>query len=105
MKSTLFFGSFDKTIRTWNLQTGKLKSILAGHSEGVLSLAISPDGKMLVSGSDDYTMKIWNLQTGELTSTLSGNRGTVWSVAISPDGKTVIGGSYTIIKIWRLFSQ
>ncbi|TAE60437.1 MAG: serine/threonine protein kinase [Nostocales cyanobacterium] len=96
-------GSDDKTIKIWNLVTGELKSTLTGHSDWVLSLAITPDGKTLVSGDYDETIKIWDLAKGELKSTLTGYSNLVDSVAISPDGKTVVGGSYDeTIRIWNL---
>jgi len=45
----------------WNLDTGKQIRTLLGHSETVTSLALSPDGKTLVSGSEDNTIKIWRV--------------------------------------------
>jgi serine/threonine protein kinase len=100
---TLASGSFDNTIKIWNLQTGELTSTLTGHTGWVVSVAISPDGKTLVSGSFDNTIKIWNLQTPELTSTLTGHTDKVRSVPISPDGKTLVSGSDDkTIKIWNL---
>ncbi|MFM6003321.1 MAG: WD40 repeat domain-containing protein, partial [Sphaerospermopsis kisseleviana] len=52
----------DKTIKIWNLATGELKSTLTGHSDSVRTLAITPNGRTLVSGSDDNTIKIWRLE-------------------------------------------
>ena len=43
---------------------------LRGHSEGVFSVAYSPDGKHVVSGSNDRTVKVWDAQTGKLVSVL-----------------------------------
>ncbi len=100
---TLVSGSYDNTIKIWDLQTGELKSTLSGHSGAVFSVAISPDGKTLVSGSADKTIKIWNLQIGELKSTLPGHFDSVHSVAISPDGKTLVSeNADKTIKIWNL---
>ncbi|BAZ87911.1 trypsin-like peptidase domain-containing protein [Dolichospermum compactum] len=105
---TLASGSYDNTIKIWNLATGKLIRTLSGHSRSVVSrsvesVAISPDGRTLASGSRDKTIKIWNLATGELIRTLSGHSGDVHSVAISPEGRTLASasGDYTI-KIWNL---
>ena len=48
---TLVSGSFDHTIKVWNLPTGKELRTLTGHTDSVNSVAISPDGQTLVSGS------------------------------------------------------
>ena len=68
---TLVSGGYDKTIsghtntkkiKIWNLGTGELKSTLTGYSSAVNSLAISPDGRTLVSGSYNGTIKTWRLE-------------------------------------------
>jgi WD40 repeat protein len=64
-------GSWDKTIKLWNVETGQeirtLKghddSTLKGHDDSVWSVNFTPDGKTLVSGSADRTIKLWNLGT------------------------------------------
>jgi len=38
---------------------------LEGHTEGVTSVAFSPDGKQIVSGSDDRTVRRWDAATGQ----------------------------------------
>ncbi|MEY3869390.1 MAG: hypothetical protein RLZZ338_3281 [Cyanobacteriota bacterium] len=56
------------------------------------SIALSPNGKLLVSGGTQE-IKIWNLETGEVINTLSGHGGKIWSLAFSFDGKTLVSGS------------
>jgi len=70
-RAALVSGSEDKTIKVWNLQSGKETRMIAGHTNWVTSLAISLDGQTLVSGSFDKTIKLWNLQTGAESRTLS----------------------------------
>lgn len=41
----------------WDLETGKVKSMLKGHSGHVFCIAVSPDGKTIVSGSYDKTIR------------------------------------------------
>ncbi|NES93843.1 MAG: hypothetical protein F6K32_01070 [Desertifilum sp. SIO1I2] len=95
-------GNNDKTIKLWDLATGKLQQTLSGHEGAVLSIAISPDGETLASGSSDKTIKLWNLTTGELLSTLAGYAGEVWGIAFSPDSHTIAGGSNDkTIKLWK----
>ncbi len=97
-------GSWDKTIKIWNLETGEFIGTLTGHSDRVNSVAISGDGKMLASGSSDETIKFWNLHSGELLFTFPGHSMEVNSVAISPNGQVIAssGGADNTIKLWNL---
>ncbi|CCI03622.1 hypothetical protein MICAC_4770001 [Microcystis aeruginosa PCC 9443] len=61
---TLVSGSVDKTIKLWNVETGKEIRTLKGHDGYVWSVNFSPDGKTLVSGSGDKTIKLWSKETG-----------------------------------------
>ena len=54
-------GSWDKTIKIWDLNSGECLKTLRGHECCVLSIAIKND--KIVSGSDDKTIKIWDLST------------------------------------------
>jgi WD40 repeat protein/tRNA A-37 threonylcarbamoyl transferase component Bud32 len=57
---TLASGSKDKTIKFWNLQTGKLKNTFSELSDKVNSLTFSPDSKTLISGgNEDGAIEIW----------------------------------------------
>jgi len=72
-----------------------------GHTSDVNSVAISPNGKYIVSGSYDDTIKLWDINTGELIRSFKGHKGDVNSVAISPNGKYIISGSSDkTIKLW-----
>jgi WD40 repeat protein len=62
--------SEDKTIKIWDLETGKEKFILKGHSS-VIAIALTPDGKTMISGSRDNTIQIWDLKTGKEKFTLT----------------------------------
>ena len=55
-------GSKDKTLRTWEVATGKELSQLRGHGQAVSSLAFKPDDpNVLVTGSHDQTVKLRDL--------------------------------------------
>lgn len=99
----LVSGSWDHTIKVWNLNTGTVIHNLRGHFGHVSSVAISPDGYILVSGSWDRTIKVWNLGSGKLLHTLKGHCNYVNSVAISPDAQTLVSSSWDkTIKVWQL---
>ena len=72
---TLASGSEDKTIKLWDVATGKEQATLKGHTEWVKSVAFSPDGKTLASGSGDSTIKLWDVATGKEQATLKGHHG------------------------------
>ena len=92
-------GSYDATIRIWNLDTGEQTRILRGHTQGIRSLQF--DDKILVSGSLDGTMKIWNWHTGELLNTLVCHQSGVISVNL--DGEWLASGSADkTIKVFNL---
>src|SRR6267154_896043 len=96
-------GSYDKTIRLWDAETGEpLRAPLEGHEHWVSSVAFSPDGKRIVSGSYDKTIRLWDAETGEpLRAPLEGHEHWVSSVAFSPDGKRIVSGSYDkTIRLW-----
>ncbi|MBD1214582.1 MAG: hypothetical protein H9534_17995 [Dolichospermum circinale Clear-D4] len=100
---TLASGSWDTTIKLWNVKTGNLLQTLEGHSDWVRSLAYSPDGQTLASGSNDETIKLWNVNTGSLLQTLEGHSDWVKSLAYSPDGQTLASGSDdNTIKLWNV---
>ncbi|MEH1976653.1 MAG: ribosome assembly protein 4, partial [Nostoc sp.] len=69
---TLASGSDDKTIKLWDVSTGKAIKTLTGHSSRVYSVGFSPDGKTLASGSSDKTIKLWDVSTGKAIKTLTG---------------------------------
>ncbi|BDA69287.1 hypothetical protein CAL7716_034530 [Calothrix sp. PCC 7716] len=100
---TLASASNDKTIKLWDVGTGKQITSLTGHQGWVTSVVFSPDGKTLASASDDKTIKLWNLKTGKEISSLTGHQNTVRSVVFSPDGKTLASASDdNTIKLWNV---
>ncbi|MDM9384987.1 WD40 repeat domain-containing protein [Chlorogloeopsis sp. ULAP01] len=100
----LVSGSADKTIKLWDLNTGKSIRTLNDNLGEVSSVAISPDGNFLAIGSCQHpksNVKVWHLATGKLLHTLLGHQKPVNFVTISPDGLILASGSNKI-KIWNL---
>src|SRR6266702_2534491 len=69
----------------------------------ILSIALSPDGRRIVSGSSDRTIRVWNAMTGETAAgPFTGHTSEVWSVAFSPDGQRIVSGSHDrTIRVWN----
>ena len=100
---TLASGSWDDTIRLWDVETGTELRKLTGHAGSVYSVAFSPDGQMLASGSWDDSIRLWNVETGTELRKLTGHTDYVRSVAFSPDGQMLASGSYgDIIRLWKI---
>lgn len=65
--------------------------MLVGHSDAVLTVAVSVTNKsQVISGSKDCNLIVWDLHTGEEIHTLAGHLGPVTCVKVSADGKTKI---------------
>jgi|SRR6516164_1750876 len=67
--------------------------VQTGHTQWVMGVAISGDGKYVVTGSYDKTAILWEAASGKKLQSFRGHRGFINSVAISADGKFVVSGS------------
>jgi WD40 repeat protein len=70
-----------------------LERTIKGHPNWVRSIAVSPDGKWLVSCSDDKTIRIWDIETGNCHAAMDGHDYDVNCVAITADGKCLLSSS------------
>src|SRR5262249_55757336 len=109
---TLASGSNDKTVKIWDLASGKEVVTLQSHARPVVSVAFSPDGKMLASACDstapfdirtglvekDDNIKLWDVATGKEKLTLKGLTAKVQSLCFGPDGAKLASAGQ--IKIW-----
>jgi WD40 repeat protein len=92
-------GSWDSTIRLWDVATGREIRTFSGHTSSVISVAFSPDGKQILSGSTDSTIRLWDVATGREIRTFSDSI-LIFSVAFSPDGRQILSGSYVKPIMW-----
>ncbi|GEQ72870.1 hypothetical protein JCM33374_g6558 [Metschnikowia sp. JCM 33374] len=98
----LISGSYDSTVRIWNIDSGECMKTLSGHSKGVRSLSF--DSHKLITGGYDSTIKVWNYRTGECISTYRGHEDTVCSVDAS--NRTIVSGSADkTVKVWHVHSR
>jgi COMPASS component SWD3 len=56
-------GSFDETIRIWEVKTGRCLHAICAHSMPATSVSFNRDGSLIVSTSHDGTCKIWDSST------------------------------------------
>src|SRR5690242_1494602 len=78
---------------------------LEGHGGDVWAIAVSPDGRHVVTGSHDNTLALWNLEKGQRVRGLEGHTEAIWSVAVSPDGRRALSGGHDgTVRLWDLDS-
>jgi WD40 repeat protein len=98
---TLASASGNKTIKLWDVATGKEQASLQGHTNTITSVAFSPNGKLLASASQDKSIKLWDVVTVKERATYLGHTSLVMAVVFSPDGKTLASGSHDkTIRLW-----
>jgi len=95
----LVSGSYDCTVRIWDIITGACKWILVGHTQKVYSVVLDPTRNIACSGSMDGTVRIWNLQTGQCQYTLTGHTSLVGLLGLSAS-HLVSAAADSTLRIW-----
>jgi WD40 repeat protein len=94
--------SNDKTVRVWDVATGREALTLWGHQAQVNSVTFSPDGTLLASGSADKTVRVWDAATGQERACHRGHGKGIEGVAFGPDGQLLASTSGDgTVKVWR----
>eukprot|EP00924_Labyrinthula_sp_SR-Ha-C_P006193 maker-scaffold_63-augustus-gene-0.0-mRNA-1 protein AED:0.10 eAED:0.10 QI:0/0/0.5/1/0/0.33/6/394/538 len=100
-------GSWDGTLRLWDLATGETTKSFVGHTKDVLSVAFSFNNRQIISASRDKTIKVWNT-LGECKYTIKDDSHTEWvsCVRFSPrendDPLIVSCGWDKLVKVWQM---
>ena len=87
-------------IRIYDTSTYEEIKVLVGHTDSVLVLTFSPNGKLLLSGGADKTARLWDVDTGKLLRTLKKHTGSVNAIAFTANGEKFKCGSNEDSAVW-----
>ncbi|MBF2050228.1 MAG: FHA domain-containing protein [Elainella sp. C42_A2020_010] len=94
----LLSGGADKTVKLWDVETGRCLQTFRGHKQPVFAVQFSPDRRHCLSVSEDQTVRMWDLATGETVQTLQGFHDLTAAV-FSPDGEQILTAG-SVVRLW-----
>jgi len=96
-------GGADSTVKIWDLETGACRATLEGHMDRVESVAITPDGKRILSGSNDGTIRHWSIETRKTLAVWEDHHNRVFAVSALHDGKRAFSaGNDNTLRLWDI---
>ena len=101
-------GSWDGTVKLWDVVTERDIATLRVHTAGITSVAFSPiDATLLATGSKDWTVRLWDVETERNIATLKEHTARITSVAFSPIDATLLAtGSWDrTVKLWDVETE
>ena len=100
---TLVSGGEDKTVRLWDVVSGKELRTFRGHTDVITAVVVAPDGKAIASGSYDDSVRLWDAATGKELKGLRGHEADVTALAFSPDGQRLVSASLDhSARVWAM---
>ncbi|MBX3442083.1 MAG: protein kinase [Planctomyces sp.] len=92
----------DYKVHVWDITTGEDRKI-TGHTDVIVSIAVSRDQRTIASGSDDRSIRIWNAETGRSLLKIHGHTGKITSLDFSPDGRWLAAsGLDRTVRVWKM---
>ena len=89
--------SDDSRIHLWDVHTGEVLGTLKGHTDSVIGLAFSTDGRRLYSASYDGSLRSWDVDGKTANESLLVGRSLFNALALSPNGTLAAGGNDGIV--------
>jgi WD40 repeat protein/serine/threonine protein kinase len=96
----------DKTVRVWDLHTGKKALVLGQHRGAIDCVAISPDGRWVLSGGKGRVARLWELDSGRQVAKFDGHKTFIRAVGFLNTGPFAFTAEYgwgkQAVHLWRL---
>ncbi|NEP26129.1 MAG: hypothetical protein F6K49_30425 [Moorea sp. SIO3I6] len=101
---TLFSSSHDRSVRFWQVVSGKQLQGMVRERSGWVRANLSQDDKRLFTSCEDNTIKVWDAnKCKRIYKPLKGHSDLINAFAVSPDGHTLISASRDkTVKVWQL---
>jgi WD40 repeat protein len=93
----------DRTVRLWEIETGRLLFTLRGHTDGITSVEFAPTGRHLLTASDDSTARLWDLTELREIKVYHASSGLRWA-RFSGDGRLVLAADRQRALLWETAS-
>ena len=87
-------------VQIWDLETGKLRHNLEGHSERITAIAYSNDGKLIATSGLDENIFLWNVDTSAQLDSIHGF--TAEDLIFTPDRKMLISVAGDTARFWSV---
>lgn len=94
------YGNGAGTIKILDASGLKERATKLKHGSAIRAMAVSANGKLLVTGGEDHKARIWDLGSGRLIATLEGHGGWVQAVAWNGKGLLATGSSDGKVRVW-----
>jgi|GEM_PF-3121404 len=99
----LVSGSYDQTVKQWEMERGKLLESYDDEQGGIYAIALHEPQELIASAGADGRITFWQLGKGKKLTQLLGNVSSVKSLAIHPTGNILAAGCVDgTVKLWYL---
>jgi len=99
---TVASGGTDRTIRIWDLASGKLDKSLTPTQDAVMCLSFSADGKQLAASQKNGHVQVWDIAAGKVTVQLPPHADQIFGVRMLKGDRLVMASDDGGVRVWDL---